>query len=71
MKHAIDKLDELRGEALMVWGNQDTHIPYDGLTDIRAAFKESGANFTWVELNAAHAFMRDESRRAKGLHSKP
>lgn len=63
--HSIDCLDQLRGEALMVWGNQDTHIPYDDLTTIRAAFRDAGANFTWVELNAQHAFLRDESSKGR------
>ena len=63
--HSIDSLDKLNGEALMVWGNQDTHIPYDDLTTIRNAFRAANANFQWLEFNAAHAFMRDNGGKGR------
>ena len=46
-----------------MWGRQDPHVPFDGRTKIRARLEEVGANHQWLELNAAHAFLRDEGPR--------
>ncbi len=47
-------------EVMMVWGRQDPHIPVEGRRAIYDALTAAGANFTWHEFNAAHAFVRDE-----------
>jgi carboxymethylenebutenolidase len=52
-----------KGELLCVWGRQDPHIPLAGRTLIRETLEAEGADFTWHEFNAAHAFMRDEGVR--------
>ena len=47
----------------MLWGRQDPHVPLEGRLKIQAALNAAGTNFTWHELNGAHAFMRDEGAR--------
>ena len=38
-------------------------MPFEGRTLVRARLEEAGVNFQWLELNAAHAFLRDEGPR--------
>jgi carboxymethylenebutenolidase len=54
---------EIAGELLLFWGRQDPHVPLEGRTRIRARLDEAGLNFTWHEVNGAHAFLRDEGPR--------
>ena len=54
---------EIRGELLMIWGRQDPHIPAEGRAAVYKALSEAGVLFSWHELNAAHAFLRDEGAR--------
>jgi carboxymethylenebutenolidase len=54
---------EIQGELLMVWGRQDPHVPDEGRALVQARLRETSRNFTWHELNAAHAFLRDEGPR--------
>jgi carboxymethylenebutenolidase len=60
---SLRRAGEIRGELAMVWGRQDPHVPFDGRTTIRAALEAAAVNYTWHELNAQHAFMRDEGHR--------
>ncbi len=60
---SLRRVRDVRGELMMVWGRQDPHIPEEGRTAIRAALVEAGVKFSWHELNAVHAFMRDEGPR--------
>ena len=48
---------------LVVWGRQDPHVPFAGRETIRARLEEVGARYEWHEVNAAHAFLRDEGPR--------
>lgn len=59
----LDRINELQAEALFVWGRQDPHIPSEGRQAIRSRLEECGAHYDWLEVNAAHAFMRDEGPR--------
>jgi carboxymethylenebutenolidase len=54
---------ELRGELVMVLGRQDPHVPAAGRRAVYDALTEAGVLFSWLELNAEHAFMRDEGAR--------
>lgn len=54
---------EMRAALKMVWGRQDPHIPFAGRTQIRGVLEDAGVDYTWFELNGAHAFMRDEGLR--------
>jgi carboxymethylenebutenolidase len=61
--NSLDRAGEIRGELLHIWGRQDPHIPFEGRTKIRERLEQVGANFSWHEVNGAHAFMRDEGPR--------
>jgi carboxymethylenebutenolidase len=60
---SLARVGDIKGELLCIWGRQDPHIPLAGRTLIRETLEATGANFTWHEFNAAHAFMRDEGPR--------
>jgi carboxymethylenebutenolidase len=60
---SLSRANEIRGELLHIWGRQDPHVPLDGRNLIHAKLEEVGANFQWVEVNAQHAFLRDEGPR--------
>ena len=59
----LDRIPELRGEMLMIWGRQDPHVPLEGRLKIHAAMEAAGTFFQWHEVNGAHAFLRDEGPR--------
>lgn len=61
--NSLDRIGEIKGELLMIWGRQDPHVPLEGRLKIHAALDAVGINFTWHEFNGAHAFMRDEGGR--------
>jgi carboxymethylenebutenolidase len=60
---SLERAGEIKGELLHVWGRQDPHVPLEGRNLIRARLEEVGALFAWHEVNAAHAFLRDEGPR--------
>jgi len=60
---SLARAGEIKGELLHFWGRQDPHVPLDGRNKIKARLEESGVLFQWIELNGAHAFMRDEGYR--------
>ncbi len=61
--NGLDRIGEITGEVLMIWGRQDPHIPREGRALIYNALSDAGVNFQWHEFNAAHAFIRDEGPR--------
>jgi len=61
--NSLARAVEIRGELLHVWGRQDPHIPLSGRELIHARLEETGVHFQWLEVNAAHAFLRDEGPR--------
>lgn len=54
---------DIKGELLHIWGRQDPHVPLEGRTRIKARLDEIDADYQWIEVNGAHAFMRDEGYR--------
>jgi carboxymethylenebutenolidase len=60
---SLERAGEIKGELLHIWGRQDPHVPLAGRTLIKARLEEVGADFQWLEVNGAHAFMRDEGYR--------
>lgn len=60
---SLARAGEIRGELLHIWGRQDPHVPLEGRTRIKARLEEANVNFQWIEVNGAHAFMRDEGYR--------
>jgi carboxymethylenebutenolidase len=59
----LDRVGDIRGEMLMIWGRQDPHIPREGRALVYDAMSNAGVHFQWHEFNAAHAFIRDEGPR--------
>ncbi len=62
-QHSMERLDDINGELLMVWGRQDPHIPTEGRVEVYEKLNAADKVFTWHEFNAPHAFMRDEGDR--------
>lgn len=62
-QHSMERLDDINGELLMVWGRQDPHIPTEGRVEVYEKLNAAEKLFTWHEFNAPHAFMRDEGDR--------
>lgn len=61
--NSLDRMGEIQGEMLMIWGKQDPHVPQAGRDLIYKTMTDTGVNFTWHEFNASHAFIRDEGHR--------
>ena len=59
----LARLAELRAEALFVFGLRDPHVPAAGRNVIRARLEAVAARHAWYEVDAAHAFLRDEGPR--------
>jgi carboxymethylenebutenolidase len=60
---SLDRIPQIKGELLMIWGRQDPHIPAEGRRALYEALAAAGISFTWHEFNGQHAFMRDEGPR--------
>jgi carboxymethylenebutenolidase len=60
---SLARMGELKAETLFVWGRQDPHVPFSGRQAIRERLEAVGATYEWYEVNAAHAFLRDEGPR--------
>ncbi|MBY9065080.1 dienelactone hydrolase family protein [Sphingomonas yunnanensis] len=60
---SLARMDSLQAEAMFVWGRQDPHVPFAGRETIRARLEAVGARYEWHEVNAPHAFLRDEGPR--------
>lgn len=61
--NSLDRIPEIGGELLMIWGRQDPHVPSEGRKAIYAALEKAERTFQWFEFNGAHAFVRDEGPR--------
>ena len=60
---SFTRTGDIQGEITMVWGKQDPHVSTEGRQKIYQQLIDTKRNFTWHELNAQHAFMRDEGDR--------
>jgi carboxymethylenebutenolidase len=60
---SLGRAGDIKGELLHIWGRQDPHVPLEGRSIIKARLEEVGANYQWIEVNAQHAFLRDEGPR--------
>ncbi len=61
--NSLDRVGEIKGELMMVWGRQDRHVPREGRALIHNALLDADVNVTWHEFNARHAFVRDVGYR--------
>lgn len=62
-QHSMERLADIKGELMMIWGKQDNHIPTAGRVLVNQKLTEANLNFSWHEFNGQHAFMRDEGER--------
>lgn len=62
-QHSMERLADIKGELMMIWGKQDNHIPNAGRAVVYEKLTTANLSFTWHEFNAQHAFMRDEGER--------
>ena len=63
LDNSLARADELKAETLFVWGRSDPHVPFAGRQLIRERLEAAGACYEWHEVDAAHAFLRDEGPR--------
>ncbi len=62
-QHSMERLTDIKGELMMIWGKQDNHIPTAGRAEVYQKLTVANLSFTWHEFNGQHAFMRDEGER--------
>lgn len=60
---SLMRIGEIGADMLFVWGRQDPHVSYAGREAIRGALEAAGTVYGWHEVNAQHAFLRDEGPR--------
>ena len=61
--NSLERTGAIQGELLMIWGRQDPHVPLAGRNLIHTRLEETGKVYQWIEVNAQHAFLRDEGPR--------
>ena len=61
--NSLERVGEIQGEMLMIWGRQDPHVPREGRRMVHDALNDAGVHHTWLEFNGQHAFLRDEGHR--------
>lgn len=53
----INRLNDIKGELIVVVGRQDPHVPKDGRMKLFTALQNSTANYSFHEVNGDHSFM--------------
>jgi len=61
--NSFERMADIQGEIHFIWGKQDPHVPQEGRAKIYQQAVATGINYQWQEVNAQHAFMRDEGER--------
>ncbi|THV04895.1 dienelactone hydrolase [Dendrothele bispora CBS 962.96] len=54
-----------KGELMMIFGKQDTHVPRAGRDLIRKTLEDANVTVSFLEVQAQHAFIRDESSKGR------
>ncbi|KAJ3552061.1 hypothetical protein NM688_g4355 [Phlebia brevispora] len=54
-----------KGELVMIFGKQDTHVPREGRDLIRKTLEDADVPVSFLEVQAQHAFIRDESSKGR------
>jgi len=63
---SLERFEEIKGELLMIFGKQDTHVPPAGRDLIRSCLHSANVTFSWFEpAHAQHAFIRDELSKGR------
>ena len=60
---SLERVLEIRGELLLVFGAMDPHVPEQGREKIKTELERAGTKFSISLYPAEHAFMRDEGPR--------
>lgn len=60
---SLSRTQDIQGELVMVWGKQDPHVSSEGRSVVYSQLEQTERNFSWLEVNAQHAFMRDSEAR--------
>ncbi len=60
---SFSRAKDIACEVALVFGKDDPHVPQDGRQKMYKHFQSIGLNYEWLEVNAQHAFMRDEDDR--------
>ncbi|ODV69541.1 carboxymethylenebutenolidase [Hyphopichia burtonii NRRL Y-1933] len=62
----LQRIKEIKGEIIMIFGCKDNHVPPEGRDLIRGTFRENNIDMTFIEINdAQHAFIRDELSKGR------
>ncbi|KAI8999892.1 dienelactone hydrolase [Hyaloraphidium curvatum] len=62
----LQRIKDVRGELMVIFGHLDTHIPLAGRTLIREKLNEYGITHTFLELaHVQHAYIRDELSKGR------
>ncbi len=59
----LGRVEEIRGELLLIYGASDPHVPEDARNVIDSALSRAGTRVTTILYPGEHAFMRDEGPR--------
>ncbi|KAK0456518.1 dienelactone hydrolase [Armillaria borealis] len=54
-----------KGELVMIFGKQDTHVPREGRDLIRKILDDANVTVSFIEVQAQHAFVRDEQSKGR------
>ncbi|CAK5280547.1 unnamed protein product [Mycena citricolor] len=54
-----------KGELVMIFGKQDTHVPRAGRDLIRTTLEDADVPTSFLEVQAQHAFIRDEQSKGR------
>jgi len=54
-----------KGELVMIFGKQDTHVPREGRDLIRRTLEDANVTTSFLEVQAQHAFIRDEHSKGR------
>ncbi|MDR8525087.1 dienelactone hydrolase family protein [Shewanella fidelis] len=60
---SLSRTGEIAAELILVFGKQDPHVSGEGRKLIYDKLEATDRKFNWLEVNAQHAFMRDEGDR--------
>jgi len=61
----ITRLNDIKGELIVLWGRQDPHIPDAGRLKVYQALQGSTVKFSWFEFNANHTYLMDNDPKGR------
>jgi carboxymethylenebutenolidase len=63
---SLDRVKDIKGELVMIFGKRDNHVPPEGRDLIRKTLHDAGVTFSFYEVAwAQHAFIRDELSKGR------